>query len=459
MVADRVGQPLASPGGVLRRLVVSILQRLTNALPKPRSSATPKPVEPTPPPTEIKQEKVFVARQPIFDRQMTVIGYELLYRDRHSETADVQDNDAATRQTLMHSLIEFGLTELVGDSKAFVNLGPEFIFGGFPFTEYKDRLVLEVLESIKIDMALVRAVGDLRNQGYTIALDEVYIRPEVELLFPVADIVKLDLTLIEPQQLPDAIALVRQHKHLKIVAEKVEQPDVLKRCMDLGFDYFQGFFFAKPAVLTTSRAADSRLAVLRLIAELQNPNVSISEIERLIKQDVSLRFKLLKYINSAMTGVATEIASVRQAITLLGLDRIRVLATLLGLSHANNKPHELLVTALVRARTCELVGQKLRLADPSSLFVVGLFSLLDAMMDQPIETLLGQLPLAEPIREAILHRHGEMGKILARVCQFELGQWNDPTQDAASLTKMRDAYLDAIRWTSALQPDLFYQQG
>jgi EAL and modified HD-GYP domain-containing signal transduction protein len=410
-------------------------------------------------PKSVLNEKIFIARQPIFDHQINVFGYELLFRDSDTDTANVTDNDAATQTTLINALVEFGLNDLVGNYRAFINLGPQHIFGDFPFTEYRDRLVLEILESIPIDASLVRAATKLKSQGYQLALDDVFVRPETELLFPIVDIVKIDLTLIPRDDLARQMAILKKYPNLKVLAEKVEEPETYKQCRDLGCEFFQGYFFARPKVVAGKRVPESRIAVLRLIAELQNPNVSVAEIERLIKQDASLSYKLLKYINSAMTGVATQINNVRQAITLLGLSRIRVLATMLGLAHGNDKPHELLVTALVRARTCELVAQRLRLQDPSSLFVVGLFSLLDAMLDQPLDILMKQLPLAEPIRQAILSHQGEMGKILADVTAFERGDWNALGTDQNVTRRTKEAYMEGLRWTAALQPDLFFDKA
>jgi EAL and modified HD-GYP domain-containing signal transduction protein len=442
---------------------VTFLQSIKRTLSSSSASASPAAAASAPPTSEPAgkslAEKIFLARQPIFDQKINVFGYELLFRDGDSESANVQDNDLATQTTLINALVEFGLTDLVGSHRAFINLGPKHVFGDFPFTEYRDRLVLEILESIPIDAALVRAVTKLKSQGYTLALDDVFVRPETELLFPVADIVKIDLSLIPADDLARQVAILRKFPHVKVLAEKVEDQEAYRVCRDLGCEYFQGYFFARPKLVAGKRIPESRVAVLRLIAELQNPNVSVAEIERLIKQDASLSFKLLKYINSAMTGVAQHISNVRQAITLLGLSRIRVLATMLGLAHGNDKPHELLITALVRARTCELIATRLRLPDPSSGFVVGLFSLLDAMLDQPLDLLMKQLPLAEPVRQAILSHQGDLGKILKEVMAFERGDWASLADDRQAQGRTREAYMEGLRWTAALQPELFFEKS
>jgi EAL and modified HD-GYP domain-containing signal transduction protein len=299
----------------------------------------------------------------------------------------------------------------------------------------------------------------MKEQGYTVALDDVVVNPEIELLLPFVDIVKLDIPLIPPSQLPQQIRMIREQSAAAILVEKIETPEVFRRCFDLGCDYFQGYFFAKPSIITSNRVPESSLTVLQLISELQNPNVSVTEIERLIKYDASLSYKLLRYINSAMTGVSQKITSVRQAVTLLGLNRIRVVATLLGLAAQSNKPHELLITALVRARTCEVIAQRQRMQDPQSGFVVGLFSLLDAMFDQPLEDLIGKLPLAETITDAILRREGELGEILQAVCCFERGDWTSLESSTWNGASMRQSYLEAIRWTSVLQPGLFFEKS
>jgi EAL and modified HD-GYP domain-containing signal transduction protein len=444
---------------------VTFLQSITRSFSSSKTSdqspnkGSTSPTENIEPAKPTLNEKIFLARQPIFDKSIHVFGYELLFRDSDTDSTNVQDNDSATQSTLINALVEFGLNDLIGSYKGFINLGPQHIFGDFPFTEYRDRLVLEILESIPVDASLVRAATKLKSLGYTLALDDVFVRPETELLFPIVDIVKIDLSLIPASDLARQVAVLRKYPNVRILAEKVETQETYKQCHDLGCEYFQGYFFARPKVVTGKRIPEGRVAVLRLIAELQNPNVSVAEIERLIKQDASLSYKLLKYINSAMTGVAQQISNVRQAITLLGLSRIRVLATMLGLAHGNEKPHELLVTALVRARTCELAATRLRLADPSSLFVVGLFSLLDAMLDQPLDLLMKQLPLAEPIRQAILSHQGDMGKILREVIAFERGDWSSLGNDPNVLRRTREAYMEGLRWTAALQPELFFDKA
>ncbi|MBX9656298.1 HDOD domain-containing protein [bacterium] len=410
-------------------------------------------------PAESHSQQVFLARQPIFDRDLNLFGYELLYRDGHVDKANVSDDNVATAHLFTSALVEIGLTDLVGDRKAFVNLGPEMTFEEFPFTEYKDRLVLEILESIKIDASLLNAIKRMKEQGYTVALDDVVVNPEIELLLPFVDIVKLDLPLIPPSQLAQQIRMIREQSSAAILVEKIETPEVFRQCFDLGCDYFQGYFFAKPSIISSNRVPESSLTVLQLISELQNPNVSVTEIERLIKYDASLSYKLLRYINSAMTGVSQKITSVRQAVTLLGLNRIRVVATLLGLAAQSNKPHELLITALVRARTCEVIAQRQRMQDPQSGFVVGLFSLLDAMFDQSLDELIAKLPLAENITDAILRREGELGEILQAVCCFERGDWTSLESSTLNAASMRQSYLEAIRWTSVLQPSLFFEKS
>lgn len=408
---------------------------------------------------ESHSQQVFLARQPIFDRDLNLFGYELLYRDGHVDKANVSDDNVATAHLFTSALVEIGLTDLVGDRKAFVNLGPEMTFEEFPFTEYKDRLVLEILESIKIDASLLNAIKRMKEQGYTVALDDVVVNPEIELLLPFVDIVKLDIPLIPPGQLAQQVRMIREQSSAAILVEKIETPEVFRQCFDLGCDYFQGYFFAKPSIISSNRVPESSLTVLQLISELQNPNVSVTEIERLIKYDASLSYKLLRYINSAMTGVSQKITSVRQAVTLLGLNRIRVVATLLGLAAQSNKPHELLITALVRARTCEVIAQRQRMQDPQSGFVVGLFSLLDAMFDQSLDELIAKLPLAENITDAILRREGELGEILQAVCCFERGDWTSLESSTLNAASMRQSYLEAIRWTSVLQPSLFFEKS
>lgn len=388
---------------------------------------------------------VFVGRQPIYDQRLEVYAYELLYRSDPGETARFADGDQATSEILVNTFLEIGLDTLVGARPVFINLTRGFVTGELPLPFDKDRLVLEVLENIPVDRELIDAVRELASQGYAIALDDFVYRHELEPLVQLATIVKVDLLQVDRAALAEHVRKLRRPK-LKLLAEKVETPEDFDYCKQLGFDLFQGYFFCRPRVVTGRRLPGNRLAVMQLLARLQDPAIGFDELEKLIARDVSLCHKLLRYINSAHMALPRKIDSIRQALVLLGLKRIRNLVTLITLAGIQDKPSELLTTAMIRARMCECLGTRLA-EDGQPYFTVGLFSVLDAMMDAPMETVLNELPLADEVNAALLRGEGLLGAALQCAVHYERARWDEVRLDDVALGEIKDAYLESVAWS------------
>ena len=389
---------------------------------------------------------IYIGRQPIYTRDQTVFAYELLFRDSEANAARIADADQATSQLIVNALTEFGLSNIVDDKLAFINLTRNFTTGTFPIPGAQSQLVLEILEDIELDQQVLEGIQRLKSQGYTIALDDFIFHPHLKPLVEMADIVKLDVMQLEDADLQSHVKTLQCYP-VKLLAEKVETHEEFQQCLELGFDYFQGYFFCKPNIMHGKRTPANRLALLNLLTKLSSPDIGTNDLEHLIAQDVTLSFRLLRYLNSSQYAVGKTIDSIKHAIMLLGLNTVRSLCYLIVISTVEDKPFELFITALIRAHMCEcLAGVFNDKAQQATYFTVGLLSVIDAMMDQPLEQVLEQLPLREEISRAILRHEGNMGEALQCTVAYERGEWDELEHAHINSDILREIYLRAITW-------------
>jgi EAL and modified HD-GYP domain-containing signal transduction protein len=381
---------------------------------------------------------MLVARQPIYDRQLKVAAYELLFRDDGANRAVIGDDDVATSQVLLGAFTEIGLKELVGERPAFLNVSTRFVVEGYALPLPRDQLVLELLERAPVTDELIGAMRRLRRDGYTIALDDFELTDATRPLLDLADIVKIDVLAVPRPALPGVVAELAPFG-VQLLAEKVETHEDFEFCHELGFDLFQGYFFCKPKIVVGRGIPANRLTTIRLVSRMNEPGIDVGQLEDLISHDVGLSYRLLRYINSAFFGLRREITSVRQALFMLGLENIRRWATLLALAGVEDKPHELLVTALLRARMCELLAPTFGEPEGEALFTVGLFSVIDALMDASMEEVLASLPFSDDVVQALLHHEGPKGRALHCVLACERGDVEEARRGAAA-----DALLGAL---------------
>jgi c-di-GMP phosphodiesterase len=394
--------------------------------------------------------EVFIGRQPIFDRAKRVTGYEILFRGEDSDSARVLDAEAATATVVLNSLTEIGVERIVGSRTAWVNLPRESLLSGIGRMLPPNAIGFEILEGQRVDEDLVEAVRALKRQEYRIALDDFIFGRELEPLLRLADVVKLDYAALGPEGFAEQIELI-QPFGVAVLAEKVETHEAHQFCMGLGCDYFQGFFYKKPEVLHERRIELTGGSVLQVIAALQNPELQFEELEPLIARDIPLSLRLLRYINSAFFGFRREVTSVRQALVLLGLDNVRRWATLTVMGSIEGKTSELTSTALIRARFCELAGLAAGI-DGAEMFTIGLFSLIDAMMDAPLEEILEQLPFPQEMRVALLWHEGQMGRILDAATALEGGYVADAR---LSVEHSGQFYVQSMLWAQEASGALF----
>jgi c-di-GMP phosphodiesterase len=299
---------------------------------------------------------IFVARQPIFDKDLNVYAYELLFRSGDSQdVAAIRNGQAATSTVIVNTFANMGLQDLVGGRPAAINVSQSFLVDALSLQLPAERLIIEVLEDVEVDRETVQAVQALRDRGYTIALDDFVYKPELEPLIQLSDLIKLDVHALGSQGLWQQMGLLQKYGK-RLVAEKVETHEELDFCKSLGFDYYQGHFLCQPKLVTKRTVPTNRMAKLSLIAELNNPEADFDALEKIISRDVGLSYRFLRYINSAFFSLPHKVGSIRQALVLLGLSAVKNWATLLAMADIDDKPNELIVTALVRAKMCELAS-------------------------------------------------------------------------------------------------------
>jgi EAL and modified HD-GYP domain-containing signal transduction protein len=395
--------------------------------------------------------EVFVARQPIFNRDLQVAGYELLFRDGDAAAALVSDSEGATAAVVLNSFTEIGLERIVGSKPAWVNVSREFVLSGLAATMPPSVVGLEILEAELLDERFVHALIDLKRQGYRLALDDFQYSVSAERVLALVDVVKLDVLELGREGLAREVTRLKPYGMI-LLAEKVESHEDHAYCAELGLDLFQGFFFCRPELVHNRGIFANRTSLLQVLAALQDPTVQLGQLEHMIGRDVGLSYRLLRYINSAFFGLRFEISSIRQALALLGVQNLRRWATLTVLASVDGKPPELTVTALTRARFCERAGEQLPGPRPGELFTLGLFSVIDALMDAPIEDVIALIPFPTDMRDALTQRKGDKGALLECVTALEAGDF-DRAQKL--VRRAGELYVDALMWADEAARPLF----
>jgi EAL and modified HD-GYP domain-containing signal transduction protein len=388
---------------------------------------------------------ICLARQPIFDGSLKVYAYELLFRRNVAAVeSQVTNGDDATTELILNTFSDIGLEQVSGQKLSFINLTRKLVLDLPPLP--KESVVLEILEDIEVDPPLIEAVKRLVAQGYTIALDDFVFNESLRPLVELAHIIKIDILALSREQLHEHVALLKKYP-VKLLAEKVETHEEFELCQSLGFDYFQGFFLSRPKIVSGRRASTNKIVVMQLLAKLQNPDISVKVIEGLLSEDVRLSYKLLKIVNSAAYGRLRQIESLQQAIVFLGLRKLKEWVSLIAVTSVDNKPHELMITTMVRAKMCETVllqGKAKQLSDMG--FTIGMFSTLDALLDDSMDHLLKEIPLSDDIKCALVGREGILGSTLDNVMAYERADWDQLAQKQVALSSYAEAYLGGIQW-------------
>ncbi len=394
---------------------------------------------------------IFVGRQPILGPNLKTIGYEVLYRDCECDSAIIHDEEIATAQVLLNTYLDIGLEHVVGTHLAFLNIPTQFLLDRHCEALPKNRVVLEILETVEPTQRVIEAIADLSQQGYTIALDDFVFNDRFRPFLELADIVKIDVLGKSPEQLQHETRPLRDYR-ARLLAEKVETRETFEACKQLGIFYFQGFFFYRPDIVRGHEIPGNRVALLELLGKIQDPNISFECLVEFIRNDLSLSYKILRFVNSASVGLPRRVESIEQAACMVGIDRIRTWASLIVMAIGKDQPMEILVIALVRAKMCESLGQQLGADSPEKYFTMGLLSVLEALYGSSMEKLVANLPLPDDIREALILEKGTMGAALSSVKAYEKGEWLQLKTFQLSPGTIRNFYLKAIDWANHFSP-------
>ncbi|MBW2095087.1 MAG: HDOD domain-containing protein [Deltaproteobacteria bacterium] len=399
--------------------------------------------------------KVYVARQPIFKRNRKIYGYELLFRGGLTNVFPDIDGDTATSKLLSNTFFTMGMERVSAGKKAFINFTQDLLVKKYPLMFPRESVTVEVLENVVPEPEVVDACSEIAEKGYEIALDDFIYEEALEPLIKLSRIIKIDFMITPMDQIAEYVEKLSPY-HVKFLAEKVETHEVFQQAFEMGFSYFQGYFFSKPQVLQSRDVAPSKINLLQLMVETNKEDMEFEDLEKIITRDVSISYKLLRYMNSAYFRRLREISSIKQAIVLLGQQGIRSFISLIIMAKlASEKPVELLRTSIIRARMCELLGKGSRSpVDTSELFTLGLFSLIDAILDQEMEKLMEKLPLSEPIKRALVNHDGHLSHFLDLVKSYETGDWKGLSESVAKVgigeDKVPEYYLDAIGWADSV---------
>jgi EAL and modified HD-GYP domain-containing signal transduction protein len=394
----------------------------------------------------MRDSEILLARQPILDTHQRLFAYELLYRSEQ-EKAEFLCGNQASSELLLNYLTAVPDDPCKARVPVAVNFPQELLLNSSLLSLLASTLMIEVLEDVDASTEVIARLQSLKNEGFTIALDDFIYCKEKEALLPLADIVKVDIRQFSKPALAEQVALLRRF-NVRLLAEKVETPPEFAYCRQLGFELFQGFFFARPTTVTGRKLSSNKQALLHLLAQIQKEDISLAELGDRVAQDACLSYQLLRIINSAAYGLLRPVDSVQQAVVLLGVNQLQCWTTFLLMARVESAPQELIRLLLIRARTCEQVAKKRGSSQAEKYFTVGLFSGVDALLNVNLHSVLTSLPLSEEIQQAILQHSGLWGEVLQQVLLLEAGEWHRMEQHCADLRLLSACYLEAIRWSN-----------
>ena len=380
--------------------------------------------------------EVYVARQPILDRFRRTYGYELLFRDGPSNAFRGGDSDVATARVIDTSFFVLGIEAMTGARRAFVNFTRDALIGGYARALPSQRLVIEILEDVPADAEVVESCRRLKAAGYTLALDDVATCSPPAALLALADIVKVDFGRVDATERSLIAKTLRRSSAKRLLAEKVETEEDFTRAVADGYQYFQGYFFARPTVISGREVPASMLGILGLLREVYRPDPSHAQIENVIKHEVSLALKLLTLLRTGAWGFRQPINSVSQAVLMLGDRGVRRWASVVAMAMLGaDRPNELVVTSVRRASFCERLLREAGYGDlADDGFLLGLFSLIDAFLGLPLVEAVERLPLSDDVCAALLgHGNKVLRQAYSLVLAWERGAWDEVSQVARAL--------------------------
>lgn len=393
--------------------------------------------------------KILLARQPIFQPDLSLYAYELLYRSTDEKSAAIGNNETDQRnasiQVVINSIMDIGVENITDNHIAFFNIPAEMVIQGLDLPLGGPRIGLDVLNA-EVNLEDLRpALESLKVDNMIVALDDFRWTGAIGQVLDLVDIVKINIASIPHRELVNTLEKLWQF-NVRVAAKMIETRQQFEFCRELGFSLFQGFFLSQPSLIKAARLPGSKINILRLISKLQDPDVSAQQIEEIVRHDVALHFRLLRTVNSAYYGLSIEIKSIPHAVAYLGLATVRRWAYMQLIADSDSTPGEMVRQALLRARMCELLTREMPGEVQDTAFTIGLFSLLDSMLELSMEEILSQLPFEEEIAVALIQRAGPYGRLLETVIQYEQGQWQGLSEGIYSPENLSDSYIAALQW-------------
>jgi len=405
-------------------------------------------------------KKVFLGRQPILDRRQSVFGYELLFRSADVEYADLDGTSGADSRVVCSFLSDFGIREVLGGHKGFINVAGNLLMSDLVELLPAGKTVLEILETVELDDALLSRCRELKARGFMLALDDHLFRTEWEPFYEIVDIVKIDVLQLSLESLRETAGLLADRGPI-LLAEKVETMEQYRNCLDLGFELFQGYYFARPSVLNRRRVDVSAAAILRLLG-LVFGEAELEEIEEVFKHQPSLSYNLLRLVNSVAVGTREKIRTLRHALVVLGMRQLRrwLQLALFAADRTSGAGSPLLETAAARGRLMEILAAKNSHAFrgrvcSDTAFMTGVLSLVDVLLELTMEEILDQLNLSEDVRLALLERRGPLGDLLLLTERLESLDFREAARLLERLhcgtDLLLEAQMEALEWTKGLE--------
>jgi len=395
----------------------------------------------------------YAARQPILDREKNLYAYELLFRDGLDNVFPDIDGDEATSKMIAGSQFNFGLDDFLGDKPGFINFTLDTLLKKFPSMLPKEQVVVEILETVQPGKKLLAEVQQLKEEGYIIALDDYIHQPVWRHFYPFIDIIKIDFRSTDAATIDQILLAVAPFPHIKLLAEKVETNAEFQNALDMGFSYFQGYFFSKPEMLQSKALSPAQMTLAELLYETSKSEMDLAQITSIFERDVNLSYKLLRYSNSAVFKRRSEIETIKQALVVLGQTELKkFLSVLFTAQVSSEKPAELMRLAMTRAKFAEGIALLHRQTDTAKAFLTGMMSLMDAILDEPMSSVLTKLPLAKDIKDALVGEPGLLSEYLALVKCYERAEWQEANLAIAKLKLdpkvLPDKYHEAVQWAN-----------
>jgi EAL and modified HD-GYP domain-containing signal transduction protein len=390
---------------------------------------------------------------------MKLYGYELLYRHSEVNNYDCSDGNKASSDVMVNSFHLIGIDNITGGKKAFINFTDQLIKEEIATLFPSKDLVIEILETVQPCTDIILSCSNLKNKGYTIALDDFVFSEQYLPLIAMADIIKIDF-LNTPPHIRETLVKSLKNRKIKFLAEKIETHEDFEQAKKWGYSLFQGYFFSKPIIMSVHDVSPSKLNYLQLIQKTNAAEFDFEHIADIVSRDLSLSYKLLRMVNSAAFGFRSRIKSVRQALVLLGSDEIKKWVSLIAIRGiGEDQPEEIITTSLVRARFLEQLSVAFHKSiNHDECFLTGLFSTLDVLMNRPMPEILKEIAITDDIIEALTHNSGRMGHAYQLILAYEKADWDTVTQMCSALEfdcgQVTDIYLEALNWSHQLETEI-----